>query len=292
KTVPLEIRAIGSVEAESGVSVKAQVGGELMRVHIKEGQDVHKGDLLFTIDPRSLQASLAQAEATLAKDQVQIQQARAVLERDRSRIAQAEAALARDQAQQRNAVVMERRYADLLKRELIAQEQYDQFQTTAEALTATVSADAADVKSAQDAVMADEAAVEVAGETVRADQAVIDNARVQLSYATMRPPADGRTPRLLAHANEADAIVVPSQAVQAGQQNSSYVFVVKPDATVENRRIVIARTQGNDTIVTSGLEAGEKVVTDGQARLVAGAKVEVRGPGGGGERPARSERSP
>jgi len=61
---------------------------------------------------------------------------------------------------------------------------------------------------------------------------------------------------------------------------------------VENRRIVIARTQGNDTIVTSGLEAGEKVVTDGQARLVAGAKVEVRGPGGGGERPARSERSP
>src|SRR5207249_5175403 len=68
KTVPLEIRAIGSVEAYSTVAVKAQVGGELMRVHIKEGQDVHKGDLLFTIDPRSLQAALAQAEATLAKD--------------------------------------------------------------------------------------------------------------------------------------------------------------------------------------------------------------------------------
>ena len=395
KTVPLEIRAIGSVEAYSTVAVKAQVGGELMRVHIKEGQDVHKGDLLFTIDPRSLQAALAQAEATLAKDQVQIQQARAVLERDRSRIAQAEAALARDQAQQKNAVVMERRYADLLKRELIAQEQYDQFKTTAEALTATVRADAADVKSAQDTVLADEAAVKSAEETVRADQAIIDNARVQLGYATIRSPIDGRTGSLLLHegnvvratgtndstlltinqvqptyvsftvpqqqlasikrymangrleveatsagdpravrgvvtfidnavdpntgtirlkatfaneerrlwpgqfvnvvltlATEADAIVVPSQAVQAGQQNTSYVFVVKPDATVENRRIVVARTQGNDTIVTSGLEAGEKVVTDGQARLVAGAKVEVRGPGGGGERPARSERSP
>ena len=91
-----------------------------------------------------------------------------------------------------------------------------------------------------------------------------------------------------------------------GQQNISYVFVVKPDATVENRRITVARTQGNDTVVASGLQPGEKVVTDGQARLVPGAKVEIRGaggngerpggggerPGGGGERPPRGERSP
>jgi len=102
-------------------------------------------------------------------------------------------------AKQKNAAVMERRYADLLKRELIAQEQYDQFRTTAEALTATVRADATDVKSALDTVMADEAAVKSAEETVRADQAVIDNARVQLSYATIRSPIDGRTGSLLLH---------------------------------------------------------------------------------------------
>src|SRR5438034_10988509 len=94
---------------------------------------------------------------------------------------------------------MERRYADLLKRELIAQEQYDQFKTTAEALTATVRADAADVKSAQDTVLADEAAVKSAEETVRADQAIVDNARVQLGYATIRSPIDGRTGSLLLH---------------------------------------------------------------------------------------------
>jgi multidrug efflux system membrane fusion protein len=52
KAVPLLVQAIGSVEAYSVVSIRAQVGGELMRVHIKEGQDVKKGDLLFTIDPR------------------------------------------------------------------------------------------------------------------------------------------------------------------------------------------------------------------------------------------------
>ncbi len=76
-------------------------------------------------------------------------------------------------------------------------------------------------------------------------------------------------------ATEADALVVPSQAVQTGQQGP-YVFVVKPDATVENRPVVVARTQGSESIIGKGLEKGETVVVDGQTRLVAGAKVEVR----------------
>jgi multidrug efflux system membrane fusion protein len=57
---------------------------------------------------------------------------------------------------------------------------------------------------------------------------------------------------------------------------------------VETRRVVIARAQGNETVVASGLQAGEQVVTDGQTRLTGGAKVEVRAPAGrpgGGERP-------
>jgi membrane fusion protein, multidrug efflux system len=83
-----------------------------------------------------------------------------------------------------------------------------------------------------------------------------------------------------------DTLVIPSQALQTGQQGT-YVFVVKPDATVETRRVVSARTQGNETILASGLQAGEQVVTDGQTRLTGGARVEVRAPirPGGGERP-------
>ena len=114
KTIPLQIQAIGTVEASAVVSIKAQVGGELLRVHIKEGQDVKKGDLLFSIDPRVYEAALAQAEANLARDRGQIQQARAVLERDQSRVGQARAGLLRDQAQAKNAEVQEKRYADLL----------------------------------------------------------------------------------------------------------------------------------------------------------------------------------
>src|SRR5436190_22156373 len=105
KAVPVQIQAIGTVEAYSVVSVKAQVGAELLRVHFKEGQDVRKGDLLFTIDPRTYEAALAQAQANLARDQVQVQQARAVLQRDIAKVGQARANLLRDQAQAENAQV-------------------------------------------------------------------------------------------------------------------------------------------------------------------------------------------
>jgi membrane fusion protein, multidrug efflux system len=388
KEMPVQIQAIGTVEAYSVVSVRAQVGGELMRAHVKEGQDVKKGDLLFTIDPRTYEAALAQAQANLAKDQVQVQQARAVLQRDHARVAQARANLVRDQAQAANAKTQERRYSELVKQELVSKEQYDQVRTTAESFNATVRADEAEIASAEETVRADEAAIRSAEQTVKADEAAVESARLQLGYTTIRSPVTGRAGSLgmyegnvvrasgtndstllvinqvepiyvsftvpqqqlaeikrymaeatlavdavptgetrpvrgavtfvdnavdvttgtirlkatfannekrlwpgqfanvsLTLAVQSDALVIPSQALQAGQQGA-FVFVVKPDATVETRRVVTARAQGNETIIASGLEAGEQVVTDGLARLSTGAKVEVRAPGGrGGERP-------
>ncbi len=73
------------------------------------------------------------------------------------------------------------------------------------------------------------------------------------------------------------AIVVPSQAIQPGQQGP-YVFVVKPDQTVESRQIVPGTRLGAETIVEQGLKPAERVVTDGQLRLVPGARIEVRPP--------------
>jgi multidrug efflux system membrane fusion protein len=74
---------------------------------------------------------------------------------------------------------------------------------------------------------------------------------------------------------EPDALVVPSQAIQTGQQGA-YVFVVKGDSTVEIRPVKVARTMGEEVVVSQGLQAGEQVVTEGQIRLVPGAKVEVK----------------
>jgi membrane fusion protein, multidrug efflux system len=72
-----------------------------------------------------------------------------------------------------------------------------------------------------------------------------------------------------------NATVAPTQAVQTGQQGQ-YVFVVKPDHTVEMRPVVVAHATANDTVIESGLKPGDVVVTDGQLRLVPGAKVKVR----------------
>jgi multidrug efflux system membrane fusion protein len=72
-----------------------------------------------------------------------------------------------------------------------------------------------------------------------------------------------------------DAILVPSQAVQTGQQGQ-YTFVVKPDLTVESRPLVVERMIDGEAVIAQGLKPGEKVVTDGQLRLVPGAKVEVK----------------
>ena len=71
------------------------------------------------------------------------------------------------------------------------------------------------------------------------------------------------------------AIVVPSQAIQAGQQGP-FLFVVKADQTVESRPVVVGTRLGAETIVEQGLRAGELVVTDGQLRLVPGARVEIK----------------
>jgi len=71
------------------------------------------------------------------------------------------------------------------------------------------------------------------------------------------------------------AIVVPSQAIQPGQQGP-YVFVVKPDQTVETRPITPGVRLGAETIVEKGLKPSERVVTDGQLRLVPGSRIEAR----------------
>jgi multidrug efflux system membrane fusion protein len=73
------------------------------------------------------------------------------------------------------------------------------------------------------------------------------------------------------------AIVVPSAAVQPSQQGAT-LFIVKPDQTVEIRPVTVARTDGNDAVIASGVQAGEIVVTDGQLGLTAGARVSIKPP--------------
>jgi multidrug efflux system membrane fusion protein len=76
-----------------------------------------------------------------------------------------------------------------------------------------------------------------------------------------------------------DALVVPAAAVMTGQTGST-VYVVKPDQTVELRTVTVARVAGDQTLLAGGVAAGETIVTDGQLRLLPGAKTEIRTPSG------------
>jgi multidrug efflux system membrane fusion protein len=334
RDVPLQIRAIGNVQALASVSVLSMINGEVLKVHFAEGQEVPAGAHLFTIDPRQLQAALLQAQATLAQHQAMVKQAEAIL--------------AKDTAELENAKVEERRYKKLLEGDFVAREQYDQILTKERSLSATISAD--------------RAAIETAKALVQADEAAVENVRVQLSYTEIRAPIGGRTGNLLLNrgnvvkandvgnpmeaqlaevkrhraagdlpvearvagaaggvargkvtfinntvdpstgtiqikatfdnddnalwpgqfvnvalilARQPGALVVPAQAVQSGQKGQ-YVFVVKTDQTVEARPVVPGPSDGSDVVITSGLRAGERVVTDGQLRLVPGTRVAVK----------------
>jgi membrane fusion protein, multidrug efflux system len=121
KDVPLQVKAIGNIEAYTNVAIKSQVSGQIARVHFREGSDVEKGALLISIDPGPFQATLSQCEAALAKDQAQ-------------------ARFAREQAS---------RYEGLLKEGIVTHDQYDLLQSNAESLTATLAADRASIKNAR-----------------------------------------------------------------------------------------------------------------------------------------------
>jgi membrane fusion protein, multidrug efflux system len=320
KTVPVQLRAIGNVQAYSTVTIKSKVGGELVRVHFTEGQDVKKGDLLFMIDPRPYEAALKQAEANLERDLV------------RAKNAQEDA----------------RRYESLIQKGVVPQQQYDKFRSDADALEATVLADRAAVENAKiqlgycslhspidgrtgslivkqgNIIKAEDINLVVINQIIPIDVAFsvpeqflpeikkyiavgklqvealipmneerpergvitfIDNA-VDTNTGTIRLKGTfaNRENKLwpgqfvnvvLTLTTEPNAIVVPSQTIQTGQEGQ-YIFVVKEDLTVESRPVVAGRTMNNETVVKKGLNPDEKVVTDGQLLLYPGAKVEIK----------------
>ena len=173
KSVPIQIRAVGNVESFSTVSIKSQITGVLVKVHFKEGQNVKQGQLLFTVDPRPFEAALKQAEASMARDAAQLQNAR-------------------EQA---------RRYAELVKKQYVSQEQYDQIRANADAAEAVV----------------------------QADQAVVENAKVQLSYCYIYSPLDGQVGTLLVNEGNLVRVNDGTPLVVINQLTPIYVTFSVPE---------------------------------------------------------------
>src|SRR5215470_738881 len=121
RTMPVELQAIGNVEAISTVTIKAQISGQLVGVHFKEGDFVKKSQLLFTIDRAPFEAALRQAEGTLAKDE----------------------------AQALNAKLDAERYQGLGKEGVVSKQQVDAAVAAYNAMVATVAADKAAIETAK-----------------------------------------------------------------------------------------------------------------------------------------------
>jgi len=186
KDVPVDLAAIGNVEAYATISVRSQVTGQLQEISFREGDFVAKGQQLFALDRRPFEAALAQADANLT--------------RDKALLAQAEAQLTRDASNAEYQQLAAERQAALTERGIVSKDQSQQARAQADATAAVVKADRAAIESARAQLVA--------------QQAAVDAARVSLDYTTIRSPIDGRTGGLsvkggsLITANNAELITI------------------------------------------------------------------------------------
>ncbi|WP_168219109.1 efflux RND transporter periplasmic adaptor subunit [Limnoglobus roseus] len=320
RTVPVQVRTIGTVKTVATVAIRPRVGGQLTEVLFKEGEYVKKDQKLLTIDPRPYQAAVKLAEATLAKSRAMLKGAELDLERlekvdaggaasgvelDKSRTvaAAAKASVAIDEASLDSAKIqagyttitspLDGRVGELLVNQgnlveanglnpLVVIHQvspiFVTFALPEQELPAVAAAQA-------EAPLTVEALLREGEPPMRGKLAFIDNA-VNVGSGTMSLKAEfpNRDHKLwpgqfvdvvLTLRDRPDSVLIPTAAVQAGQRGT-FVFVVNAERKVELRPVTVAFETDREAVISSGLSAGETVVTEGQLRLVAGLKVDVK----------------
>src|ERR1035437_5638578 len=321
RDIPVQIRAIGNVEAYQTVQIRSQVNGQIQKIFFKEGEDVRQGQPLFQLDRRPFQADL---EKTIGQ-------------------------MKHDQAQAENSRIQAERHSALEKEGIVSHEQAEQLRSQAKADASAVEADKAAVDAARVQLQYTDIFAPInartgvllinLGNLVKANdtpylvqlnqvtpiyvtfsvpEANLDRLRQRfssgklkvLAYSKGQPdnPAEGRLTFIdngvdtttgmfklkgtfdnrdrrlwpgefvdvaLVLSTQKNAIVVPTKAIQTGQQGE-YVYVVRTDSTAESRPVKTAGAYQNLTLISDGLKAGEHVIVNGQLRVAPNAKVVVQ----------------
>jgi len=304
KDVPVYLDEIGTCAAYETVQVQAQVSGQIIARHFQDGSDVKQGDPLFTIDPRPYQATLDQAKAQAALDQATLKRqedlrARKVISQQDydTAVANARKSQAAAEAAQVN---LDYCYIKSPINGRVGLRNVDVGNLVGPSTPPLV------IIQGLDPIYTDFTVAENDLPTVRkylggpnvkvqtylpdgsitprtGDLYFIDNA-VQPGSGTVKARAVTPNPDRALWPSEfvrvrfildmlTNATLVPSQAVQVSQ-SGPFVFVVKPDNTVDLRPVKPGQRQEGDlTVIESGVTAGETVVVTGQLALSPGAKV-------------------
>jgi membrane fusion protein, multidrug efflux system len=318
--VPIVLEGLGTVQALYTATIRTQVTGTLEEVDFIEGQKVTRGQVLAKIDPRTYQAQLDQANATLGRDQAHLANAQLDLARytllarqhsapqqqadtQRALVAQDEEIVKVDQA------AIEYANTELSYTTLIAP--FDGITgirlidpgnivhptdptgivalTQVQPITVIFPLPSADIPVVQDALAKGEVKVDAytADDKTELDRGrllLIDNQADSTSgtvrlKATFPNSADKLWPGTFVNAHiitrvQHDGLSVPLTAVLQGPQGP-YVYVIKPDRTVETRLVTVGQSRSNQVLISSGLAAGETVVTAGHYGLSEGRKVAI-----------------
>lgn len=320
--VPLYLDEIGTTAAYETVQIQAQVSGQIISREFQDGGDVKKGDLLFKIDPRPYEAALASAKADLALQQATLQRqtelrskqvatsqeydvARANAMRAEATVAAAQVNLdycyikapTNGRAGLRNVDVgnvvgpgsatslltilgLDPIYTDFTVAEPDLPLVRRYLENPNLKVLTDAEGDAVEPRSGKlyfidQAMQPGAGTVKLRAETPNADRALW--------------PAQFVKVRLILDVLK-EAKLVPGSAVQIGQ-NGPYVFVVKPDSTLELRQVKPGQVQGDLTVVSEGVKVGESVVISGQLQLSPGMKVNATevATSGGGERVSQAK---
>ena len=304
KDVPLYLDEIGTCAAYETVQVQAQVSGVIVARHFQDGSDVKKGDLLFTIDPRPFQAAVDQAKAQAALDQVTLKRQEDL--RARKVIAQQDYDTAVANAQKSQAAAdaaqinLDYCYIKSPINGRVGLRNVDAGNLVGPSTGSLVTIQGLDPIYTDFTVAENDLPLvrkylggpNVKVETYLADGSIaprtgdlyfIDNA-VQPGSGTVKVrgvtsnadralwPSEFVLVRFILDMLK-NATLVPSQAVQVSQ-SGPFVFVLKPDNTVDLRSVKPGQRQDGDLVVIeSGVKPGETVVVTGQLALSPGAKV-------------------
>jgi multidrug efflux system membrane fusion protein len=320
RDVPVQVTAIGNVESYQTVQIRSQVNGQIQSIFFKEGQDVHKGQLLFQLDKRPFQADLEKAIGTLQRDEAQAANSR--LQAERYNTLEAQGVASKEQADQvrsqakadASAVYADKAAVDAAKVQL----QYTDITAPIDARTGALLINVGNLVKANDTpflVQLNQVTPIYATFSIPENQldavrkAATGNLKVlAFPKGQTNNPAEGkltfidngvdmqtgtvklkgtfanRDRRLwpgeyvdvvLNLSTRRNAILVPSKAIQTGQQGQ-YVYVVTPQSTAESRAVETAGTYQGSTVISAGVTPGEKVVVDGQLRVAPNAKVVVQ----------------